>query len=346
MHDGDESALQRREPAVPDLPQRPAELLLPGADGRVLPEPVEVPPAGAVTGVQEGAVGGPVRLGDRLLRSARDGPRAAQDAVLGDVGEDQFGAVPGHARVVPGEPGRLRAVGREPGAGDEPVPAVGEFAHRVAVLRRRPVERHRGHDPSYVGGSVPGELLQHAPHFAPFGAQPRVHPAQSAAHRGHGGQRARPRVRGVGLVRVESLVGEVHEHDERPLGAHLAGPGLSAVLDHPAAHVPGGRQHRLLRAVGASAYERAPSALRGPGFGPPRLVADEADELGVPVVRGGERRVDGRGPRSVRQLLHPVLSRSCAGSGRGRGRRSAAPRRERVRRHRGRGPGSRSPRGA
>lgn len=293
VHDGHEPARQRREPAVSDLPQRAAELLLPGADGRLPSEPVQVPPARAVPRVQQSAVGGPVRLGDRLLGAARDHPRGTQGAVLGDVREDEFRAVPGHPRVVPGEPGRLAAVGRQPWSGDEPVACVGEFAHGAPVLCGRPVERHRGGDPSYVGRSVAGELLHHAPDLAAFGVQLRVHPAQSAADTGHGREGT-----GLGarLVRVQPLVGEVHEHHERPLGAHLPRPGMSAVLDDAAADVPRGGQYRLLRAVGATADEGAPAALGGPGFGPPGLVADEPGELGVPVVCRGERRVDGRGP--------------------------------------------------
>lgn len=297
VHHGGEPVVEQREPAGADLPQRSAELLLAGAQCRALAavgvEAVEVPVAGGVAGVDEGAVGGPFDLGDGLLRAARDGPGLAQQAVPGHLGDQQRGAVPGHPRMVPAQPGGAAAVRGEPGAGDEPVAVVGEFAYGVPVLGRRAVQRHRGDDPADVGGALPGELLQDAPHLVPLRVRPRVHPAQSAAHRRHRGERAGL---AAGFVAVEALVGEVHEDHEGAGVPHQAGPGLAAVLHDPTAHVPRGRQHRLLRAVGRAPHQGAPAALGGPGLGPPRLVADEADGLGMPVVRGGERRVDRRGP--------------------------------------------------
>lgn len=50
VHDRDEPALQRREPALPELPQGSAELLLAGADGLVVA--VQVPPAATVACIQ------------------------------------------------------------------------------------------------------------------------------------------------------------------------------------------------------------------------------------------------------------------------------------------------------
>lgn len=342
MHDGDQSAVQRGEPAVPELPQGAAELLLTRTE--LLAVTVEVPPAGAVARVQETAVRRPVGLGDGLLRAAGH-PAGLPERALVDLGDDQLRAVPGHARVVPGEPGRARAVGRQPRPGDEPVADVGEFTHRVPVLHGRAVQRHGGQDPADIGGPVPGELLQDAPHLTELGSQLRLCPAQSAADRGD--RRERDRL-AAGPEAVQPLVGEVHEHDERFARHHLAGPGVAAVLDDPAAHVPRRGQHRLLPAVGAPAHQGAAAALGGPGLGPPHLVPDEAQPFGVPVVRGRERRVDGRGPGTVCRRLHvlPHLLRSFAGSGRVPARRSAVPRRGHARRPRGRGPGSRSPPGA
>lgn len=203
--------------------------------------------------------------------------------------------------MVPDEPRRAPPVGRDPRSGDEPVPAVGEFAYGVPVPGSRAVQRDRGQDAPHVGGPLAGELLQDAPHFTEVEPQLRLRPAQSAAHRGHGGDRT---WLGALLVPVEALVGEVDEDDERPAVDDLSGPGLSAVLHDPAAHVPRCRQHRLLRAVGPPPHQGAPPALDGPRLGPPRLVADEAHVLGVPVVTGGKGRVDGRGPGTVRQRLH------------------------------------------
>src|SRR5690606_5241617 len=132
VQDGDEAVVERGEPAPSRPPQRAAELLLARADRFSVA--VEVPPAGAVAAVQQPSVGGPVGLGDGLLRSARHGPGFAEGAVGGDVGDEELGAVPRHARVVPGQPGHPPPVGCEPRAGDEPVPAVGEFAYRTAVV--------------------------------------------------------------------------------------------------------------------------------------------------------------------------------------------------------------------
>ncbi len=299
VHDGDESVRQGGEPAQAELPQRPAELLLARAQG--CPVAVEVPPAAAVADVQQAAVVRPVDLGDRLPRAPGDGPRAVEGAVGPDVGDQQLRAVPRHARMVPREPCRAPPVGRDPRAGDEPVPVVGEFPHGTAVVGRRAVQGYGGQDAPHVGGPLPRELLQYAPHFTVVEPHQRLHPAQSTAHRGHGGERTRVAAL---LVPVEPLVGEVDEDDERPALDHHARPGLSAVLDDPAAHVPRSGQDRLLTAVGPAPYQGPPAALRGARLGPPRLVPHETHVLGTSVVRGGQGRVDGRGPGTVGQCPH------------------------------------------
>lgn len=301
MYDRQQAVVQRREPAQPELPERTGELLLPRAQlGAVA---VEVPPAAAVARVQKTAVRPPLDLGDGLVRSAGDRPRPRQPAVVADLGDHQLRPVPRHPRMVPAQPGGPPAVGRQPGAGDEPVPGPDEFPHGTPVVGGRPVQRHRGQDPPYVVGAVPGELLQHTPHFAAGEVHPGLRPAQTAAHRGHRGER--PGLT-AGLVPVEPLVGEVHEDDEGPAVVAHSAPGPAAVLDDPAAHVPGRGQHRLLAAVGPPPHQGPPAALGRPGLGPPDLVADEIHPLRPSVVRGGERRVDGRRPRSVRRSSHLV----------------------------------------
>ncbi len=285
---------------------------------------------------------GPVGLRDGLPGAAGDGPGVVQGAVGADVGEDQFGAVPRHAGMVPGEPGRVSPVGREPRPGHEPVPVVGEFAYGAPVLGGGAVQRYGGQDTAHVGGPVTGELLQHAPHLAPLRPEQRLRPAQAGAHRGHGRERTRLAAR---VAAVEALVGEVHEDQQRPVLAGQGGPRVSAVLDDAAAHVPRRGQHRLLPAVGVPPHQGAPAALAGARLGPPHLVADEAHVLRVPVVRGGQGRVDRRGPGPVRQRPHrlPHSFRRSAGTGRAPGPRSAAPRRGPARRPRGTGRRSRSP---
>lgn len=309
VDDGDQSVLQGREPAQPDLPERSAELLVAGAEregfadlaGRADLRPVEVPPAGAVTGEEQSPGRVPADLRDRLGGPAGDGAGAAEGAVGADLGELDLGAVPGHPGVVPGDPGRPAPVRGEPGSGHEPVPSVGEFAYGGAVVGRRSVQRHGGEHPAHVGRRGPGELLQDAPHLAAVRVDHRVHPAQSAADAGDGRERPGSGAgSGLRLVEIQALVGEVAEDHERSAARPRdRRPGLSAVLDDPAADVPRRGEHGLLAAVGAPPDEGPPAALGGAGGGPPQLVADGAHVFGASVVGGGERGVDGRRPAAV-----------------------------------------------
>lgn len=263
------------EPAQPDLPERAAELLAPGrqkaaagdraARDRVGADALELPPVGEVGDEQEAAVAVPLHLADRFVEVADEGPYAGEPTRFVDLRQHDHRAVPRHPGVVPGDPGRPPPVVGDLGAGDEPVPVVGEFTDRRPVVGRRPVERHGGDDAPYIGGRGPGELLQHAPDLARrpvFRAHLRVHPAQPAADIPDGGER--PRLVGpVGGVGVQPLIGEVNEHHEEfAVLAHGARPGLPAVLDHPAAGVPGCGQHRGDGAVGAAAHQGAPARPR------------------------------------------------------------------------------------
>lgn len=91
---------ERGEPARAHLPARTGELLLRRtqvdrlARGRV--DTVQVPPAVAVGGGDEGAVRCPLRLGDGLGGAAQDRPGCAEGAVGSDGGELELRAVPGH----------------------------------------------------------------------------------------------------------------------------------------------------------------------------------------------------------------------------------------------------------
>lgn len=188
MQDGHQSVGERRDPAQAGLPQRPAELLFPGAqvDGlaRLPVHPVRVPPAAPVAHREEASAGGPLDLRDGLLGSAEHGTGLREPAVRGDLGEPQLGAVPRHTGVVPHQPGRLPPVGREPGPAAEPVPVIGQLPHAGPVFRGRPVQRYGSQDAAHIGRPGSGELLQHAPDFTV--TQHRVGPAQPAAHRRDG----------------------------------------------------------------------------------------------------------------------------------------------------------------
>lgn len=194
VQDGDQPVLQRMEPAQPDLPQRPAELLAPGrqkaAAGHRAPghgvgaDALELPPAGQVGDEQETAVAVPLHLADRLVDIAHQGPHTGESTGVGDLGQHHHRAVPRHPGVVPGDPGGPPPVMGDLGPGDEPVAAVGELPYGRAVVGGRAVQRYGGQDTAYVGRPGAGELLQHAPHFAPGSpvrVHLRVHPAQSAA---------------------------------------------------------------------------------------------------------------------------------------------------------------------
>ena len=95
--------------------------------GERLAVAVEVPPAGAVGDPVQGAGGRPPGLGDRLVRAA------------GDRAGLQDGAVPGHAGVVPRQPGQA-AVRGEAGGGVEVV--AGGDDRRLAVPQLDDVVDH------------------------------------------------------------------------------------------------------------------------------------------------------------------------------------------------------------
>ena len=104
---------------------------------------IQVPPPGPVGDEVEHSVGTPPRIDDRLRLSAGDHPFVAEGAVLAERGDAELRAVERHARVVPGEPGELRA-------------------GRIDPWRR--VEIVAGRDHTRLGGSVRwkgDELVQH-----------------------------------------------------------------------------------------------------------------------------------------------------------------------------------------
>ena len=97
----------------------------------------------------------------------------------------------------------------------------------------------------------------------------------------------------VRLVRVEPLVGEVDEDQQRPPSARGApAQGWPPYSMTRLRMFHGAGSTDSLAAVRPSADQRAPAALGRAWFGPPHLVADRPDVLRPAVVRGGERGVD------------------------------------------------------
>ncbi len=227
---GHESAGQRCEPALPDLPGGARELLLaraqrhsPGCGtvrfGGLRSHPAEVPPAARVGGDQQRAVGGELRLRHRLLGAARDRTRPLEAAVSADPCRHHAGAVPRHRGVVPRQPDQPLAVRGEPRTAQEPVAVPGQLPDPAAVGGGRTVQRDGRQHPAQFGGALAGELLQYAPHLAALEQHHRIAPAQPvlgdvgergqrAGARRSRGRRARSRrAAGRRVVRSETISG-------------------------------------------------------------------------------------------------------------------------------------------
>ncbi len=85
----------------------------------------------------ESAPGAPARLEHRLLGTAHDNSLPGEATSFVDGCDVEFGAVPGHPRVVPGGPRQLLAVGRESRERVEIVAAGDDHRRRAAVGRQR-----------------------------------------------------------------------------------------------------------------------------------------------------------------------------------------------------------------
>src|SRR4029453_13105675 len=84
---------------------------------------VQVPPAGPVRDKVQHALVTPLWLHDRLGRAASDMSGWAQPPIRSKVGPPQVGAIPRHARAVPGQPGKSTTIGAGTGGGVEVMPA-------------------------------------------------------------------------------------------------------------------------------------------------------------------------------------------------------------------------------
>src|SRR5260370_22444850 len=85
---------------------------------------VEVPPAGPVGDVVQLALRSPLRLADRLARTAGDLARRRDRPVGAELPDPELSPVPCHVRVVPREP-------------REPVPVSAQLGRRVEIVAAR-----------------------------------------------------------------------------------------------------------------------------------------------------------------------------------------------------------------
>jgi hypothetical protein len=84
---------------------------------------VQVPPPRPVRDEAEDALCSiPLGLHDGLRRAADDVPGWAQPPVRTEIGDPQVGAIPRHARPVPGYPGKAATIGTGTGGGVEVMP--------------------------------------------------------------------------------------------------------------------------------------------------------------------------------------------------------------------------------
>ena len=282
------SGANQREP---DLPQRPAELLLARAERHRAPVrigAVQVPPAGAVARVQqELSVGGPLDLGDRLLGPAGDSSGRSRN-VPSPATSASISSVPSHG--IRGWSQAIQAARRPSGESRGPV------TNRCrSSVSSRTAPRSSAADPSSGTaaitrrtsvGAVAGELLQDAPHFAPLRGATAGRPSAVRRRRADSGVSGRGSPGPSGSYAYSRWSAKLTKTTSGPPSARPA----------PAQGRPPYSMTRLRTFHGAGSTDSSvPSARRrtrarrpalgGPRLGPPHLVADDADVLGAAVVR-------------------------------------------------------------
>jgi len=219
-------------------------------------EAVQVPPAAAVGDEVQQAVGRPLRLADRFAHAARDHAAVDQAAVRCDIGHPQLGALPGHARVVPAQPGQVAAVRRQARRGIEIV-AVDQ--DRLAAVEADRADRI---DRVCLARQV---VLAHRDQALARAVGHEVGVAHGLFLRHH------DRL-GAILDPVQAVVGVVRE----PHRARLHRIGAAAVLVHAVAHVEGGRRELGL-AAGALAQQGGAAGFARAAGQPQHVVAVERE---------------------------------------------------------------------
>ena len=289
---GDRSFRGERVRRPPEDPGRIGELRgyrSECVEGRAVEQPVQVPPARSIRDEMDDAVGGPLRLGDRLFGAARDQDRLAQRAIRVDRGHPEATGVPGHVRVVPLQPGDTTAARGDPGRGQE-VGAEQQHRRRLQAVDRD--RNDRGHRLPVVAVVLPDGQ---EPPARGIGPQVGISPL-TFGRDCHGRIRTR-------IDPVEPSVGEVREHHD-PAGHDI---GAAAVLVDPGADIEGRRGHIGDGPVHGRSDQHATAALGRAPFEPVDVVAIDpdlgetdgiADDIVDPDRRDpGSKRRDGRRAR-------------------------------------------------
>ncbi len=254
---------------------------------RAVDEPVQVPPAAAVRDEVERAVGGPLGLDDRFIRTAGREDGLAERPVRGHRRDPQPGRVPRHVGVVPLEPGEPGSVRGEPRRRDEVRPRHEDARLAVAI------ERHV-HD-LVDGLATTAVVLADRDEAPPGGIEPEVRVSPRPG-RGDRDRRRDPRVEPVDpAVREVRVRGHAAGDDVRAAAVLVgAGPdgdggrgqvGDGTVRGRADQHAPAGLGRTALQPVDVVAVE--------PWLGQRDVVADEVidPDRAPPRSVGGDRGV-------------------------------------------------------
>ena len=292
----DAAARLKAEIALPEPPMRAPDLAVRDGGHRfrhaVRPQPVDVPPAGAIGAEVQNPGGGPFGLNHRLplvgahhdrgiFQAGRQQPRGVQPR-----------GIPGHVRVIPGQPCEVRSVGGRPRGGVE----VGTPNEHCPVIPGR----------VFAGGDV-----QHDDRG--LGVEIRARPAILPHANDRIGARNEPEIGVTTSRRRRDFPGNTAGRDQ-PYGtvdfvaeddaavADRIGP--AAIFVHAAPHVERRRRHVLRRLVRQPANQHRPALLRGSRLQPIEHVAVGGHVSQAHHARGHGLGRQRRYPGSIGSGLH------------------------------------------
>ncbi len=273
---------QEPVPLEPEQPLGRPELGLHRTQSRLRSvglDPVEVPPSRPVGHEVERPVRTPLGLEDRFVRAAGNLGHVGQGTVGRQVGHPQFGSVPGHVGVIPGQPGE--PLSPDTRSGEEVVSA------RYDPWRQRAVE---GEEHQLVDGFRLGPVV--LPHRQ---NQVTVEGEVGVAVAGRNGGLGSDRPRFGTIQPVDPLVFETRRHDQPVADREVA----TAVLVSPGSGVESGRRNIPEGAVGGEPNDHAAALLRRPRLDPVHVVAVHSHLVEADTGVGEHGRRDRRLPGSV-----------------------------------------------